>query len=77
MTIPQIEAKVNTQFSFSISFTRFGTLTFMGLGMMLMGSSWQTGRATVLFQSAGEGRVGARGKEFAAQEVFQPLGLAL
>ena len=41
-TIPQIDAKVNTKFSFSTSFTQLGTVTFMGLGMMLIGSSWQT-----------------------------------
>ena len=34
-------------------------------------------RATVLFQSAGEGRVSARGKELATQEALQSLGFTL
>jgi len=36
--VSQIDAKVNTQFS-HISFTEFGTVTFIGLGMVPIGSS--------------------------------------
>jgi hypothetical protein len=49
-----MDAKVNTQSS-HISFTKLGTVAFIGLDMMFIGNSWQTAALSLYFKARVKG----------------------